>query len=261
MAAIQQMLIGLKPLAISSTKNLLISANTQNYVLNTAKVAGYVPGSANVVLTINSGIYVGSSSIATPSLIIDNSWAPGDVLTIVNNGNIYGAGGYNFFDWGTSWNNATSAASGGPAIQAQRVVVIQNNGVIGGGGGGGGGSTYSTSAKDPSPYAMAGGGGQGYTPGPAGYVYNNASWPVATGVGSAAGTTSAPGAGAAVGGYYAGSGGTLGASGQMGYALLFGTAQSASVISFPGAGGYCTTSGSNANITWTNTGTRLGTIG
>jgi hypothetical protein len=70
MAAIQQMLIGLKPLAISSTTNLLISANTQNYVLNTAKVAGYVPGSANVVLTINSGIYVGSSSIATPSLII-----------------------------------------------------------------------------------------------------------------------------------------------------------------------------------------------
>jgi len=131
--------------------NITISANTNNYVLNTAKVlTGYVAGVMVVTLTINSGVYVSSTTTGAYALTVDTSWAAGDEITIINNGVIVGRGGTGGTG-GTSnapvYGGPTNGGAGGPALLVQRSCTIQNNGTIaggGGGGGGGGGATTST---------------------------------------------------------------------------------------------------------------------
>lgn len=87
MSAIMMMLLaGGGASRVSS--NITISANTANYVLNTAKVTGYVAGSTDVTLTINSGVVVYSGSTGSYALQVDTSWAAGDTVTIINNGTI-----------------------------------------------------------------------------------------------------------------------------------------------------------------------------
>lgn len=176
------------------TASLTISADTYNYVLNTAKVAGYVAGSMDVTLTINSGIYVGSTSTAAYGLNVDTSWAAGDKLTIINNGFIVGRGGN-----GHSYTTTGPGEAGGPALRVQRAVSINNVGTIGGGGGGG----FSNVAV-----SIGGGGGQGYNGGLGG------------GGGATNGTKTTAGTGV-------GNGGTLGTaavSGGAGGAAVVGNA-------------------------------------
>ena len=73
--------------------NIVIASNETNYVLNTAKAAGYVAGVSDVTLTINSGVYVSANSTGTAALQVDTSWNPSDTISIVNNGFIVGMGG------------------------------------------------------------------------------------------------------------------------------------------------------------------------
>lgn len=242
------------------TASATISANTQNYVVNTAKASGYAAGRTDFTLTINSGIYVGASTTGGIALDVDTSWSAGDTITIVNNGFIVGAGGAGGGGGGGTSPSIPGAAggAGGAALRAQRAVTINNVNVIGGGGGGGGGGTSAyfpiSKTQTGSGGGGGGGGGQGYSGGGAGgggagYYYDASSgiWaagPGFNGAAGGAGTTTGPGGGG--GGYSPATAGGAGAS--------YGAASS-------GAGGACTTTGSNANITWTATGTRYGTIG
>ena len=52
-----------------------ISASTQNYLANTAKVSGYVSGNTDVTFVINSGVVVGSASTGSYAFTVDTSWA------------------------------------------------------------------------------------------------------------------------------------------------------------------------------------------
>jgi hypothetical protein len=135
--------------------NLVISADTAG--VNLFTLAGSPATPINVTLTINSGIYVYSSSTGTPALNVP-AFPVGSTVLIVNNGYIVGMGG----DGSNGTGNASSAPNaghdGGPAIGLGNDVAIDNTfGTIGGGGGGGGGGA----GAGQSISAVGGGGGGG----------------------------------------------------------------------------------------------------
>ena len=168
------------------------SVDTQNYTLNPAAVTGYVAGFTKVTVTINSGIYIGSSSTSTYALTI-TGFVNGDTVNLINNGFIIGAGGNG--GAGRSNNSGLPGDPGGNALLLECPVNITNNGTIAGGGGGGGaadgGTTYGSCFGGGSDYAgQGGGGGAGYNGGGAGSGSPAAS----------AGTKTAGGAGAGAGG-------------------------------------------------------------
>ena len=223
-----------------------VTSTTLDYLLNTSKVATYQPGNTNVTFIIESGIVLGSTSSSTPALTIDNSWAPTDNITIINNGYIVGKGGN-----GGYYNNPGFA--GGPALTVNRPVSITNNSIIGGGGGGGGSCYY---IYNPQNWSFGGAGGAGYSIGNGGVTnfYSN------TTPGENGSVTTPGNSLSADGQYlYTGSGGALGANGGNGYAEISLWTNWAGGAG--GAGGNCTTIGSNSYITWNTTGTRYGTIG
>lgn len=117
---------------------LTITSNVNNYNLSTAlqSLGWTVTKRARVEVTINSGVTVGSASTGSPAFLVNLKDI--DYVTIINNGNIFGAGGAG----GTSAanSNGTAGSAGGTALQALSNVQVVNNGIIGGGGGGGGGA-------------------------------------------------------------------------------------------------------------------------
>jgi len=143
---------------VAGPVNLTISANTTNYNIKTAVGGAYVSGSTTVNLTINSGIYVRSTSTATYALNTGTGWAAGDVINIINNGYIAGQGG----NGGAG--SGGNGSAGGPAIQLNHPVSITNaSGFIYSGGGGGGGGP---SSDNGNPGGEGGGGaGQGFDAG------------------------------------------------------------------------------------------------
>lgn len=236
------------------TSNITISANTSNYTLNTAKVTGYSAGKTDVTLTINSGVFVSSSSTGSYAFIVDNSWTTGDTITIVNNGTIVGRGG----DGGSGANCGSSSpgANAGPALYVQRATTINNTSgrIAGGGGGGGSGSTYylcyECPGKSPPPCSCGGiaypggggGGGIGVSSGGAGGLCAQIT------SGGGAGTLTSAGGGGSQGSSYGGPGAAGGGYGSAGgSAGAAGGAAGAAVVG-------------NSNITWTATGTRNGSI-
>lgn len=161
---------------------LTISANTQNYNVYTQATASpsYTAGIADVTLTIQPGVLVGSSSTGTYALNIPSAFDSGDTVTVVNNGTVIGRGGNG---GGGGPGVAPGAAGGGgnagSAVYVQFPTVFTNNGTIAGGGGGGGGGRGGqvvnppTNPKQPAgPVAYygggGGGGGAGYTAGSGG---------------------------------------------------------------------------------------------
>jgi len=148
-----------------------ITTNQTNANLRTLAVAAGWNGTSKVVATINSGIYVYSTSTGTPGLTVDGSWPGGIFLT--NNGYIQGQGG-NGGNNGLGFGNPGS--TGGPAISLGVSVNITNNSYIGGGGGGGGsavnfpGNTGGGGAGN-----GLGGSGNGYGPGASWSVINGKS--------------------------------------------------------------------------------------
>jgi len=242
--------------------NYTVSSNTTNINLSSLATSLGWGGSLPIVftLTINSGVTLGSSSTSNPALVIP-SFPAGTEIIIINNGYIVGAGGAG---GNGSYRSAGNAGSnGGDALSVAYATSITNNNTIGGGGGGGGGGcafdTWSGSG---------GGGGAGYVVGAAAQG--------ATGDGrgiSSAGTLTTGGArgtpytigGSGNGyGWYGGPGGSLGQNGAVGDGTYIYGGGSGYAFYGNGAGGIagkCTSSGSNANITWVATGTRLGTLG
>lgn len=238
----------------STAFNLAINDNTFNYNLRADAVAAGWDQVRPLVctVTINSGIYVASTSTGTYAFSVNGSYPAGSVLRIINNGYILGCGGTG----GTG--GAGNGLAGGPAILASFGVSITNNNTVGGGGGGGGGGGYGdyTSPNGGS----GGGGGAGYNSGAGGIADYSGSFNLSSG---GAGSISAGGAGGpsgSAGGYggnrwggAGGNGGSLGSAGGNGsygiYYSGFGTG---------GAGGAATQG--NSFITWSVAGTRLGAL-
>jgi hypothetical protein len=265
----------------------IYAAATGTVPSGVTRTGTYTAGST-VNVIINSGVVVGSSSIATYSVDTGTGWNVTDVVTITNNGSILGMGG------------TGNGGAGGPALRAQRAISITNNNIVGGGGGAGGAGQYvygqTISGKTTiTVYAGGGGGGGGAgSNGGAGGGVNGANSGSAgysgarPAVGNDNPTSGAPGtatAGGQVGqsGIYGwggiaftiynnsywvaggtgGAGGSLGANGASGAAgvttsgiNVFGQAGAATA---GGAAGAATNG--NANITWIVTGTRYGTLG
>ena len=122
--------------------NQTISSDTTNYNLKSAAIAAGWTQTVPLVatITINSSIYVYSTSTGSYAFDTGSSFYSGSTLALVNNGTILGRGG----DGGTGGLNATAGTAGGaggPAFIARYAINVTNNGTIGGGGGGGGGGS------------------------------------------------------------------------------------------------------------------------
>ncbi len=105
-----------------------ISANQVNANLRSLAVAAGWNQTSAVVATVNSGVWIYSTSTGTPALTINGSFPNG--VTLTNNGYIAGMGGA-----GSTYRLSPNA--GGPAISLGVNCTIINNSYIGGGGGGG----------------------------------------------------------------------------------------------------------------------------
>lgn len=250
--------------------NITISSNQTNYVLNTAKAAGYVAGISDVVVTINSGIYVSANSTGVYALDVDTSWAAGDTLQIVNNGFIIGMGGAGGAGgYIANQPRGSAGSAGGPAFVARRAVSLQNNGTIAGGGGGGGGGQgahYTDAYGGTTAYTGGGGGGGGRSSAAAnaaGGSGQSSTWGTSNGGGT--GTVSAAGGGGAgvvysgISSGSGGGGGGWGSAGSSGGLTSNAAYRSGTTGPFDGGGAGAAVAG-NGNITWLATGTRLGAI-
>jgi hypothetical protein len=222
--------------------NIVISGNVDRYNLYNAVVAlGWNQSiMVNISVVINSGVYVYSSTTATPAFVT-GTFPAGSNINIVNNGTVVGMGG--------AGGNANGGAGqpGGGAFLAQTSITLTNNNVIAGGGGGGGACTASSQAGYITIYYSGDGGGGGRS----GLTNSAGGTPVTAGNGTAGlygnwGTISGPGAASGGGG----PGGAWGATGSAGIGY---TGNGSG-----GAGGYCT-SGSGY-ISWAATGSRYGGI-
>ncbi len=241
----------------SNSFTFTISTNQTNANLRTLAVNAGWAGTAKVVATINSGIFVYSTSTGTPALTIDGSFPNG--VALVNGGTIQGQGG----DAGRGGNyntNGSGGSSGGLALSVAVAVTITNNNRIaggGGGGGGGGGAEYVSGKSVFYKGGSGGGGGLGGNGGAAGARGSGAPSPAGDGLAGAAGTqTTAGNGGSAVG--QAGAGGAGGSYGSTGSTGSSGSGTYLRTGGSGGAAGGAITG--NTNITWLVLGTRNGGI-
>jgi hypothetical protein len=136
---------------------ITIASDTTNYVLSPSVVPGYVSGASDITLTINSDVFVYSTSTSNAGLTV-RDFSITDNILIINNGYIMGKGG----DGGGGRQNGQA---GGPALSvfnSIRLSTAQGGyaGLYGGGGGGaGGGGLYQNSISGFN--ASGGGGGAG----------------------------------------------------------------------------------------------------
>lgn len=239
--------------------NITYTGNTNNVNILTAAQPFFTSGTpADIIVTINTGVVIGSNSTGSYALTVPSGSYPTDGFNntrvfIYNYGYIVGRGGDggagNCGDGG-----GTAGGNGGPALLIQYPTTIHNHQTIagGGGGGGGGGGDFDSCGKNGCCRTICGGGGgggAGSAVGSGGYPNGN-SGSLLTG-GNAGGPSR--------GGDNCGSGGSGGNGGNLGTAGNGGGSGSPT----PGGGGagaagfYVV---GNSNITWATTGTRLGQV-
>jgi hypothetical protein len=258
--------------------------NLDLWSLITARL-GTINNPVNCTCTVSTGVVIHSTSVATPALTTGSGWPASSTLNIVNNGYIIGKGGAGGTGGGTAGLNGTQGGAGGPALNLTLATTIDNlNGYIwagGGGGGGGGCGIWFNFSQTQYAAGGGGGGGQSYSDSSGGsvgtsydlggaYGYTT----LVTGSNGNSGTNSGGGTGG-VGRstqYSSGkdttvtTGGTGGTGGGYGAAGLTGGTATAAIPTGPtayggssgGAVGYYVIKNSNS-LTWTNTGSRLGT--
>lgn len=226
--------------------DVILSSDTSNFDLRSRAItAGWDqrrPLIANI--KVNSGIVVSANSTAVYAFDTGTTAYPaGSRLTVDSQGGYVigmgGAGGA-----GGNGGAGQNGAPGGPAVRVNLPTTWNNlSGFIGGGGGGGaGGDGYSGKSSSNT----GGGGGGGRT----GRTNSGAGSP-----NGGAGSFSGPGSGGPGGGPT----GDVGISAQNGGdGGGWGSAGNTAGSRSPGAAGAAIVG--NSNITWTNTGTRLGAI-
>ena len=174
------------------------AANASNQTVAIASLSGYIAGKSCITITINSGVYVYSTSTATPAITVTGG-TTGDVLSIVNLGKIMGMGG-------TAGAVNNGGASGGNAISLSYPATINNTNASAYIGGGGGGAAGNRSGSGGGGGAGGGTGGNGFrTSTNCAEPYGGAGGAVGLIGSNAAGPS--PGNGGGAGG---GGGGTLG---------------------------------------------------
>jgi len=207
-----------------------VNATTDNINVLTLITSNYATGKTWGIVDIASAVVVGSTSTGANAFTVNGN--TGDIIEVINNGIITGAGG--------AGGNRPSGGGGpgGTAVYASYTVSITNNGNIwGGGGGGGAGADGGDGSKYPAFVGGGGGGGgAGRTAGTGGAN------------GGSSGSLTAGGGRGAPGGT-AGAGGVGGGNGQAGTPASGGG----------GAPGYYVTA--NGNVTWVKNGDRLGQVG
>jgi hypothetical protein len=182
-----------------------------------------------IVLTINSGIEVQSSSTSVGAIHLD-ALAAGSEVHIVNTGYLLGCGGRGGDGGEDNGGSGAAGAAAGPAVRADFTGLLRFTNaagqIYGGGGGGGGGD---------GALAVGGGGGGGGAGGGAGGTGISAN-------SGSAGTTGRLGAG--------GAGGTAGGSAVAGGAGgAYGTAGTSSSAA-GGAAGYAVLHNSGTTVSW-----------
>jgi hypothetical protein len=241
--------------------NQTIASNTNDYNLrNAAIAAGWNQVLAlNATVTINAGIFVGSTSTATPGFTTGSTYPAGSTLAIINNGSIVGCGGNGGSGGGSGGGGGAGAvnSSGGARGTWQGAANPGQSGTntTGGTGGalGGTGNVASPSGNSPT------GGGSG------GLALQVLASLTLTNNGTIGGGGGGGGGGGVsvdvffpnpsrftVTNHAGGNGGNLGVAGSAG---VSGTTLG------PGAGGAAGAAiTGNSNITYLATGTRLGAI-
>ena len=224
--------LSLSSLRDNTYQRFTIAANTTNYDIRTALVAGgwngTAKGSADVV--INTNIVVGTPSNTTYAMDTGGPWPAPSTIVVYNSGYVVGQGGVGGNGGPSpSPNSSTAGRAGGPGLRAQRAMTLVNSGTIGGGGGGGGGGNGRayTAPIGPAPAVPFGNGGGGGGGGRTGNT-NSAGGARGTGGGanpgngqvgangtfSAAGTGGAGGTAGPLNGYSGGPGGGWGTVGS-----------------------------------------------
>lgn len=244
-----------------------ISSNQVDYNLNTALTAagwnGLTPVIANITI---SGVTIYASANTIPAFTV-GTLPTGSSVYITNNGYIVGRGGQGVgkgYPDNSSYNlTAPASANGGTALSVSSLVSINNaGGTIGGGGGGGGaGGAQSADCSCTScggvGLASMGVGGSGAGFGAAGSGYQN--WQNNTNYNTAISTSAGGLTTASTKNATGGTGGTLGVAGGTGTGSAQCGYTNQSGPGTGGAAGACTSG--NSNITWINTGIRLGALG
>ena len=265
---------------------LNITSNVNNYDIGAQAIAAGGDKATPVILTINAGVTVGSTSSTTAAMYTGTGWSSGTTINITNNGSVVGSAGSNTNGYaaggnggvggghfggagaggaGSSGTSGTpdSANNGGSAFEHSQTVdnnlsvifdtagtrtagAAGTQSVTGGGGGGGGGGAGTT-------WTTVGGGGGG----------GDVSFGV--GAGSTAGTfgdygdygatatATTPGAGGAGSWGAGGTGGTGGTGGSAGGAGIPGTNSAANGAGGAGGTGSSTLSGSVGSVLSGNT--------
>ncbi len=222
---------------------ITITSNTYNVNVYSLRSSAYVAGFTDIIVIINSGVVVGSTSYVTPSFTVPATFSSADSVSIVNNGTIVGAGGA-----GGDGNSTTVGSVGGTALSVARPITMFNLNRIAGGGGGGGGGAVNVPFKGDNTAGGGGGGGAGFNGG-AGGGGNG---------GGANGTLTAGGAGGSNGiGGTGGTGGAQGATGGKGGDTGGGGGSQTGATG--GLGGFYVVG--NSNVTWSVSGTLVGRAG
>jgi len=92
---------------------LTVSSNVNNYDIGAAAIAAGGDKSTPVILTINAGVTVGSTSTSNPAMYTGTGWSAGTTINITNNGSIVGSSGTNTVGWSSG--NGGNAGRGGQA--------------------------------------------------------------------------------------------------------------------------------------------------
>jgi len=249
------------------TFNKTIAANTTNYNLYNDMVAAGWNGTlkVNATITINSGVYVYSTSTGTYGFNV-SSIPASSVISITNNGLIYGCGGAG---GNSTTGTGSTGGNGGPAFFTNYALSFRNNGTIYGGGGGGGSGGMGVEITLSNRAYGAGGGGGGAPNGTGGSGISG--YRTTGSAGSTASLTGGGGGGAAGsaygGSFYradpwgnGGAGGAPGSSGGGGYQGYDGGDAEAPSGVFGWGGGGVGSAGvavqGSSLITWLATGTR-----
>jgi len=243
---------------------LTLAGNAYNYNVYANRGPAYVAGISDVVVTVNPGVTIGSTSTGAYAMLVPSAFNPGDTITIVNGGVIQGMGGAG--GNGAYPTFASAGAGGGNAVYVNRPTIITNNGTLaggGGGGGGGGGASSTLIYKAPNSFGGGGGGGggAGFNGGAAGAGGSNIGG--VSGTPGGAGTSTTGGGGGGGGSTPDKSAGPGGAGGGRGANGAAGSASSGIATPFqPGAGGGGTGNYivGNPFVTYPATGTRQGGV-
>lgn len=216
---------------------LRITSDVDEYNIYTE--AGSPGRAVEVIVIVDSGVVVGSTSPGTPAMDTGSGWANGSSILIINHGDILGRGGTGGHGCGDSWvPQAEDGHDGGDALNLQIDTYIDNTdgNIYGGGGGGGGGGGWGAGTSNDTVGGGGGGGGAGGGAGGTGGTTN-------TQAGDDSEVNGSPGS--------AGSNTTGGGGGNSGSSSLACIGSQSSNCGDGGAGGASGQGGSSgANMCW-----------